>query len=187
MADKVYKGQNVVVEGSLSGETLITTKMAYDTKMNIEYLGEAKIGSPEDTNRYFIYKYIYDCNLNLVEIQSATNESSVGANEVSVDTSGSFITVTLPDGGDFSELNKDDHLSLKTINNTFNMLPVFEIVDNNSIKIRKSDIPSNIIAGIVDESNTQIDEFDLKVKFVNTATKDYSKRRWDHRTRYIYV
>lgn len=188
MGSKVYKGQEVVVEGSLSGETIIVTKFAYDPAFNLEYLGEAKIGTREWENKFFIQKFIYDPAFNLVEILNATNEMTTGAAELTIDTSDNhYIVITLPAGGDFSEVSPQDSISVSTANNKFHLLPVHDTNQEDQVRIRKTDIPANILATIVDEANTSLAPTDVKVRLENERTKPYEKRRWDHRERYIYA
>lgn len=188
MGSKVYKGQEVVVEGSLSGETIIVTKFAYDAAFNLEYLGEAKIGTAENQNRFFIQKFIYDPAFNIIEILNATNETTVGAPELTIDTTSDpgFIKVILPAGGDFSEVNSGDSISVKTPNNAFNVLPIYDTNEQDELRIQKSDLPSNILSSIVEEANTLLTPTDIIIRLENPSTKPYEKRRWDHRERYIY-
>lgn len=186
---KVHEGQVVVVEGSLVGETIIVTKFAYDSAFNLKYLGEAKAGSAIQENKFFIQKFIYDSAFNLIDILNATNRSSVGADQVTVDvtTDAMHVVITLPNAGDFTELNAGDSLSLITVNNTFNLLPIKDTNQTNQVRILKNDIPANILATMIDEVATPIATANLLVQLNDDKTKAYKKRRWDHRERYIYA
>jgi len=190
MSSKVYKGQGVIITGSLSGETIIVTKFSYNSRSNLEYLGEAKIGSKEEENKFFIKKYIYDNKQDLIEIRNATNRTSVGANIVSVDKTSDpmYVIISLSDLGDFSEVRPEDSVSLVTSNNKFDGLQINKVSeDKKQIFLLKEKIPSNMLLAIIDENLTDIAETDLMVQLNHEDTKDYAKRRWSHRNRYVYA
>lgn len=186
---KVYKGQNVMVEGSLSGETIIVTKFAYDTAFNLEYLGEAKIGTQEHENKFFIQKFIYDPAFNLIEIINATNITHCGADQVTIDVTSDpmYLTITIPSEGDFTEANVGDSIFVTTDTNEISQFPIAETNQTDTVRVLKNDIPSNILSSISDEANFILNNVnDLRLTLKNDSTKDFSKRRWDHRERYTY-
>lgn len=189
MGSKVYKGQNVMVEGSLSGETVIITKFAYDTAFNLEYLGEAKIGTQVHENKFFLQKFIYDPAFNLIEILNATNKTNVGADQVSIDVTSDpqYLIITLPSFGDFKEASPGDSIFVKTDVNSVAQFPISDTDNVSQVRVDKKDIPANILVSITDQSNFILEDiFDVRLTLKADKTKDYSKRRWDYRERYIY-
>jgi|DEB0MinimDraft_6_1074348.scaffolds.fasta_scaffold21121_2 hypothetical protein len=170
-------------------ELASVTKFAYDAAFNLEYLGEAKIQATDSENKFFLQKFIYDPAFNLIEILNATNDTSLGAAALTIDVSSdpNFILINLPNGGDFSEVNAADFISVKTVNNEFNLLLIYDTDQNTNARIRKSDVPSEILSTIVDETNTVIASQDVLVRLEDDSTKELNKRRWDHRERYIYA
>ena len=184
MGSKVFKGQEQQIEGSLVGEPIIVTKTAKTPTLQIEYLAEAKYATPDYANRHFIFKFTYDFALSVDRILQASNDTRTEATQVTVDTTidkrGIKITIV---GGDFSEVNDGDEFSLTTTLNDMQAV---------LIKLKLSDTelilePTNLANPIVDETNTPIGADDLIIRLQNEKTKDFSKRRWDHRERYIYV
>lgn len=186
MGNKVFKGQEVVVEGSLVGETLIVSRFAYDASLNLEYLGEAKVGSGESASKWFIQRFGYDAILNLISIQTATNRTTVGSTSVSIDATNPNLPIITIHNGDFSEVNSGDHITLTTGLQSISGQPVIKISDTQiSIDFLK-DCGSPPTVPIVSENAATIVETDFIITLANDATKDYAKKRWANRERYIY-
>ena len=186
MSSKVYKGQGVVVEGSLAGETIIITKFAYDTTLSLEYLGEAKIGTKVSDNRWFIQKFFYDSTLSLTDIKTATNKTTVGATSVSIDATNPNIPIITINNGDFSEIRDGDSITLTTALQTISGLPVRKISDTQVSINFIADCGSPPATAVISESNVPISVTDLVMTLSSDYTKDFARRRWDNRERYIY-
>jgi len=186
MASKVYKGQSVVVEGSLVGETIIITKFAYDTALSLEYLGEAKIGSGAYDSKWFIQKFFYDPTLNLIDIKTATNQTTPGATFVSIDATDPNMPIITIGNGDFIEVNDGDSITLTTGTQSISGLPIRKISPTQIYINFLQDCGSPPVVPIVSEINTLISATDFIITLNNDATKDFSKRKWSNRTRYVY-
>ena len=123
MGSKVHKGQEVVVPGSLVGETIVTKKIDYDSVCNPIYIADVKVGIPDCENRHFIKFLTFDSSCNLTKVETALNKTRIGDStdsitvtlDVTSDTS--FISITVA-GGDFSEIAIGDSIQVTTISNT---------------------------------------------------------------------
>ena len=176
MTDTVHKGQKQVVEGSATGDYYVQTLLDWGSCGNLIYVGEVKTGVEEHENRHFIQKIVYDANNNPVKMLIAQNRSSLGCTSFSYEIlSNTKILVTL-NSGDCTEVNKGDS---------------FTYIDFQGQIIKKIDdfsfqVEVNTGTSALTNATVSVQEFDLIVKFENEKTKDYTKRRWDHRTRYAY-
>lgn len=186
MSSKVYEGQGVVVEGSLCGETMIITKLSYNSAMAVEYIGECKFGKDDTERFHFIQRLYYDAALNVTSIKVAQNYIYADATQATITVSPTDVLVSLdPLGtnGDFDEVRTDDALFLTTPTQKILNVPVIK-VDKYTLRIRKASDATNLNV-IVDEIAT-INKTDCYCQLNNAETKPFSKRRWDLRLRYIY-
>jgi hypothetical protein len=190
--DKTYKGQLQVVEGSVVGEFYTTTKSDYAGNLSPVYLGECEIGCADSQNRHFIQKFLYDTGCTgsfcsgtgsfLSKIVIATNETTLGSTNININIlTANAIEITL-NSGDCAELNPGDGVALKS--------GIYNI--NGTVLRKNSDTDfvvatMNITTGLVNASNLAIAETDLMCHLENEKTKSYTKRRWDNRSRYVYV
>ena len=178
---KVHKGQTQVVEGSAVGEFYVIHKMDYTNSCQLKYLGEAKIGLPDSVGAHFIQKFEYDARKNLERVLIATNESTLGCDEISVEKLSDTTVKVLLHSGDASEVTEGDSFRADTGS---------QLIQGN-VK-RKQDDQKLILElcepspSMVDEYNVSVSEEDVMVAFNNEKTKGYTKRRWDHRERYVY-
>jgi hypothetical protein len=186
MSSKVYKGQGVIVEGSLAGETIIISKFAYDSTLSLEYLGEAKAGTSPSQNKWFIQKFFYDSTLSLTDIKNATNRTNVGATMVSIDASNPNLPIITISNGDFSEVNSGDTISLTTPTQNVSGYPIRKISDTQISINFLQDCGQPPAVSVLSETNTSISLNDFIITLSSDATKDWAKRRWDHRDRYVY-
>lgn len=188
MTDTVHKGQVQVVEGSAVGEFYVVPKFAYDSAFNVEYLGEAKIGKPDNSYSHFINKFIYDPAFNLLRILIATNRLVCDCTDVTIATIGDARVRVTANNGDFASSfvdargkeNERDILLLTTGINEING-KIIEKVSETEVIV---DIMDN--SSITPEVNAIISTSDMIMQLNNPKTKDFVKRRWDLRERYIY-
>ena len=79
---KEYKGQTLVIDGSRSGASTVVTRLAYDSAFNLELIGEARYGSAETDQYWYIEKLSYDSAFNLTTVQTAQNRRILGPSSV---------------------------------------------------------------------------------------------------------
>jgi hypothetical protein len=184
---KVYEGQPVTQEGSLCGDFPYITKMAYNSAMAVEYIGECKFGRADADRNHYIQKLEYDAALNVTRILIAQNLIYADATQATITVSSSDVIVQLdPSGinGDFEEVRTDDALFLTTPTQAILNVPVIKI-DKYTLRLRKSaDAPN--LATLVNEIAV-INKIDCYCQLNHADAKPFSKRRWDLRTRYSYL
>lgn len=194
MSDKQHKGQLQTVEGSAVGEFHVVPKFAYNATLQVEYLGEAKVGLPDGVNGHYIQKFVYDATLNLRRILTATNRATAGCTEVSIVPIGQDQARITAHNGDFKEVeypskgggqpkkeNELTTLTIKTDNNEFSgrVIKVNDVGDEVVVRLNDSSITVSA------ENNVNIPELNLTLLF-NSDNKPYEKRRWTNRQRYFY-
>lgn len=194
MSDVVHKGQKQVVEGSAVGEYHVIPKFAYNCLQLVEYIGEAKVGKPDNANAHYIQKLEYDHIGNLERILIAQNIATAGCTEVSVIPISEYKVRIIAHNGDFSEAEypkegggtkKKPNLLTKIKLDTGSQVvegKIIEIVNDNATEII---VEKNTDAALVTENNVAINETDLLLTF-NSDNKPYEKRKWTHRERYQY-
>lgn len=181
MSVKVHEGQTQIVEGSATGHFFVTPKMEWGTCGSLIYLSECKTATNDSESKHFIQKFIYDASYNLIKVLIAQNISTLGCTNVSLRVlSPRMMEVTL-NNGDFSEVNKDDSLTVKTTQQLTGK--VFKKISDTVVHL-EVDVGT---AGLVDEASVAINVNDLTVTFEGDKTKWYTNRRWDHRDRYFYA
>lgn len=181
MSDKQHKGQLQVVEGSPTGEFHVIPKFAYDIYFNLEYLAEAKIGKSDHVNAHYIQKFVYDASCNMTRILIATNLTNCDCTDVSIDVINGITIKISTTTGDFVEVNEGDSFNLTTPTQKIVGL-VAKREDDTTVVVTLSEEDLTL----VDETDTSIAVTDLTVKLNHKNTKEYDKRRWDHRERYFY-
>jgi hypothetical protein len=185
MTNRVYKGQGLVLEGNYVGENFIVTKTSRTPALQYEYIGEAKYGTPDNMNRHYIMHVTYTPALQADRILSASNDTTTDATNVTVETlvdkRGIRITIV---NGDFSEVHAGDEFTLNTTNNHMRSVPITAVLSDTQILVSRLE---NLDIPIVDETNTPINKHDLLIRLKHEDTMEFHRRRWDHRTRYIYV
>lgn len=194
MSDKHHKGQLQTVEGSSVGEFHVVPKFAYNATLQVEYLGEAKVGLPDRVNGHYIQKFVYDATLNLRRILIATNRATAGCTDVTVQAIGSSGKARIiANNGDFKETehptrgggrkkhNELTSLFLKTPSQTIEG-KIVEVDDTGSQVVVELIDETQVV---INESDTVISETDLTLLF-NSDHKPYEKRRWTNRERYFY-
>lgn len=177
---KRYKGQLQTVDGSFSGEPIITILMDYDASSMPIYAGETKVGTQQDDARWFITSFQYDMNENLISITTASNKMTTNATAVSVDTSSypGFSLITLTEAT-LTLMQVNDKIFLTTGSNAIAGDMVTQLISASSFLIKNS--------GQVDETNTSITSSDFTLQLESKLFKEYDHRRWDLRTLYYYV
>lgn len=180
MTDTVHKGQKQVVEGSAVGEFYVVPKFAYNCLQQIEYIGEAKVGVEDHTNRHFIQKMIYDCVGNLLRIVTAINRANANSDNINLVPELEGVVRIQLNNGDFTEASEKDAIHLKTSTQEL----MGEIVKKNSDTEVLVKVDGQTV--YVLESNASINKNDLVITFKNENTKDYTKRKWTNRERYFY-
>jgi hypothetical protein len=176
-----YKGQAVAVEGSVTGDFFTDVKLDYQGGFNLIYLGECKTPTEDSYNRHFIQQFVYTNNL-LTSVPTASNKTTLGCTSFNMDiVNNKIISITL-NNGDFTEINIGDNFIL--VNSNFNIIGT----------ILKINSPTNAMVTVITDtslltpvSNVTINATDLTCHLEHSTTKDWTKRRWDHRTRYIYI
>jgi hypothetical protein len=180
--NKVHKGQTQTFEGNQLGEPISNTKLAYDAAFNVEYIGECKVGVKDEERRHYIEKFEYDSSFNLSIIKVAQNTLIGNSTNISINTSfnSSHIRIIL-NNGDCSEINIGDNFSVVT-NNQAIRGNIVKVISNTEFWLLKSDNTSAI-----EELDVTILPESILYHLQHDNTKDYTKRRWDIRTRYIYL
>lgn len=194
MSDKHHKGQLQTVEGSAVGEFHVVPKFAYNATLQVEYLGEAKVGVPDGVNRHYIQKFIYDATLNIRRILIATNRATAGCTDISVVPIAAGKARIIANNGDFKEVEHPTRgggarkkaselttLELNTGNQIIKGKCVEVNQDGNEVIVEFIDETQVAIA----ETNTIIEEADLTLLF-NSDHKPFENRRWTNRERYFY-
>ena len=156
---KEYKGQTLVVDGSKSGASVVITRLSYDSAFNLQFIGEARYGSKETDQYWYLEKLLYDSAFNLETIQTAQNRrllSTTGTLIINVNE------VTVPADTFLSDLNIGD-----TLNN-------LSIISINGLIIT--------LSGPLTVTNSN----EVTVILENYVTKDFNKRAWTIRDLYIY-
>lgn len=175
-----HKGQTQVVEGSPSGDYYTTTKLDYAGTINLVYLGECKIGISDSINSHFIQQFLYINNL-LTSIQIATNETTLGCTNINISVPTSQVVQITLNNGDVSEININDGFSFNS--GPYNFAgTVQNVIQPNILWINVL----NGTSGISPVSNFTIGLTDMLCNLEADSTKKYEKRRFDHRTRYLY-
>lgn len=194
MSDKQHKGQLQTVEGSAVGEFHVVPKFAYNATLQVEYLGEAKVGLSDRVNGHYIQKFIYDSTLNLKRILIATNKATAGCTEVTVAPLAPNKVRLTAHNGDFGECErptkggtaKKKPSELTTLNlNTGTQTIVGRVIEINTDASEVVVELNNEDGGLTNENNTIISETSLFLLF-NSENKPYEKRRWTNRKRYFY-
>ena len=182
MSNTTHKGQLQVVEGSPVGDFYTIPKFDYDSASNLLYLGEAAINKTDRQNAHFIQKFLYNSSFNLIRIVIATNITTTGTTLVfSLAPLNSESVDIVISNGDFDEVNLEDQFSLNTGTQVINGTVVKKLSNMHvEIKLSRPDL------SLTPQTNVTISATDLMVTLVHANTKDYTKRRWDHRTRYSY-
>ena len=157
---KEYKGQTLVIDGSKSGASVVISRLAYDSAFNLEFSGEARYGSQNSDQHWYIEKLSYDSAFNLVSIETAQNSRLLGSTGVLVVADN---VVTIPTDTFISDLSVDD---------TLNNLRI--------VSISGQDITLSGPLGTTDPTL-------VTVVLENYVTKDFNKRAWDLRELYIYA
>ena len=174
--DSHHKGQLQVVEGSATGDFYVQTLTDYGPCGSLIYLGEAKTNSQPQENRFFIHKFEYDSSYNMARILIAQNTSSLGCTDFTYKSLNQDIVLITLNNGDCSELNVGDSFTYDFLHGE-----VFKKISDSIFQIKLMNPVTYA------ETNLVINEFDLLVRFESDKTKDYTKRRWDHRNRYGYA
>ena len=157
---KEYKGQTLVIDGSKSGSSIVVTRLAYDSAFNLEFIGEARYGSAETDQYWYIERLSYDSAFNLVNIETAQNQRALGPAGSAISISGSVVTV--PADLFISDLNPGD------------LLDNIPIVSINGVEITLSGTLGTTVAN------------DVVVTLENYIVKDFNKRAWTIRNLYVY-
>jgi YD repeat-containing protein len=176
---KQHKGQLQTVDGSATGEYVITNLFDNNADGSPQYIGEAKFGTLQNDNRWWITQYRYDGLHNLIGAYTATSQVSSGATAVTVDTTSNpgFATITLT-GGDVSYISINDGLFLQTPSNSIKGTLVAQVILPNQVLVAVPATP---------ETNTPIATFDVTFKLNSEDLKGFDKRRWDLRSLYVYA
>lgn len=182
MSSRVHDGQLQVVEGSATGHFFVVPKMEYGPCGSLIYIGESKTSSYESENKFYIQKMVYDSNYNLVTILIAQNLSTIGCTDISFKTLNDKVIEIVANNGDFSEANVCDCLNIKTSTQEFGG-KIFKKLSDTKVHLEVT----NGTSGLVDETNSIVNENDLIIRFEHEKTKFYTNRRWDHRNRYLYA
>ena len=159
---KEYKGQTLVIDGSKSGASVVITRLSYDSAFNLQFIGEARYGSKESDQYWYLEKLSYDAAFNLETIETAQNVRQLGTEgTITIDeTDGRMIT--LPSQTFISDLNVGDILN----NLTIESITGFNLT----------------LSGIFTDTNPN----EVTVTLENYVTKDFNKRAWTIRNLYIY-
>lgn len=175
---KRYKGQIQVYEGSPTGEPIVTTLFEPDSTGNVKFIGEAKIGSPQNAFKWFLTKFEYDSTGNIAAIKTAINQITTNATNVTVDiiSNPGFTRIQLI-GGDLSLVNIGDKVFLTTGSNSFEGSYITQILSSTEVLI--ADIGIN-------ETGTAISPADCTISLEGDDNKGYDKRQWAKRALYIY-
>lgn len=177
---KELKGQTVTVDGSKVGESIFTTLMSYDCKGNMEYIGDAKFSTSELSPKWYIEKFEYDSRGNVIAIKTAINKlySGVGTIDIDITTNAPFITLTI--NAEVSMLRAGDLIKLVTIANP-NLQGIVKNIIGNVVQL---DVAGAV--GIAAETGTILGTTDLLYTINHFDFKDFAKRFWAHREKYLY-
>jgi len=195
MSDKQHKGQLQTVEGSAVGEFHVVPKFSYNATLQVEYLGEAKVGLPDGVNGHYIQKFVYDATLNLRRILIATNRATAGCTDVTVQPIGAAGKAQITaNNGDFKEVEhptrggggRKKNSELTTLElNTGSQVIKGKVIDVN-------DAGDQVVVELIDETQVVLSESDIIISetslnlLFNSDHKPYEKRRWTNRERYYY-
>jgi hypothetical protein len=183
---KVFNGQDVILEGSPTGDFPYITKMAYNCNAQVEYIGECKTGLQDHERRHYIEKYSYNCLMGLDKVLIAQNFLNSGATSATITVSSRNVTINLtPGNGDFREVNAGDSLYLKTSTQSIMNFPITAKIDDYTVKLRKADAAGSL--DTVANEIAVINLWDCYVELRHDDTKPYHKRCWDRKERYRYT
>jgi hypothetical protein len=182
MSSRVHDGQLQVVEGSAVGHFFVVPRMEYGTCGSLIFLGESKTSCHESENRFYLQKFVYDSNYNLTTILVAQNLSTLGCTDVTLKILNGTVVEMVLNNGDFSEANVGDGINIKTFTQEFSG-KIFKKLSDSKVHIETT----SGTAGLLNETNSAINESDLIIRFEHEKTKFYTNRRWDHRNRYLYA
>jgi hypothetical protein len=182
MSNKVHKGQTQVFEGNQLGEPISNTKLAYDSAFNVEYIGECKVGINDSERRHYIEKFEYDSSFNLTIVKISQNILKGNSTIISIDTTSnsSHIKVILTNG-DCSEINIGDDVLIVTGSQAIKGNIVKNVGVSEFWFLKKDN------ANTIEELNITILPESILYYLQHETTKDYVKRRWDLKDRYIYL
>jgi len=178
---KQFKGIPLSLPVGPSGEPLSTTKLDYTGPCgDVKYLGEAKAGSKEIDNRWYIECFEYDSYGNVICIEVACNQLTTKATEVTIDTTSNpgFVRIAITGGVFFKGyIQAGDKITLNTGTNSFGNVRIEQILSDTEVLIK---------ATASDETGASITESDL-ILTIESDLKDFKKRRWDLRSFYLYA
>lgn len=178
---KRYEGQIQVVEGSSVGEFQTVDRFAYNNAQCVEFIGQAKVGTPENQHKHYIYRFYYDSLFNVIAIKQAKNMCTTKATQLTVDlTSNPGYARIEIQGGEFDQAYVGDALTIKT---TANPLIVGKQIVQ---KLNMQEVLLKDDGSFAAEIATAINDADLTVILCNKDSKPYDKRRWDKRDFYYY-
>jgi hypothetical protein len=177
---KRFKGQLQTVDGSLSGEPIVTTLFDYATNGMPIYIGEAKFGVKTDESRWFISTIEYDANANITAVKTASHKITTLASHVTVDVDSypGFAAITAT-GGDLSLVSIGDKVYLQTGTNFVGGSQITQLLSSTQFLVA--------LDGQVDETGTAITASDLIIGLEVPTLKEFTNRRWDKRSLYIYI
>jgi len=175
---KTHKGQQLILPGSFTGEPIVSNRYAYNSASLLEFCGEAKFGTPENTPKWFIQKFEYDLGCDLAAVLNACNQVTTKATDISVDTTSNSpdVKITIV-GGVFDQIGDGDKITIDTAANKW----VGKFVS----KLSATEITVSTEAVAVDETTTAIADEDFLITLEND--KEFHRRRWDKREFYIYA
>lgn len=182
MSSKVWKGQDLTLEGSGSAaEFPFTSKFDYNCIAQLEYFGECKNAKKDSERCHYIEKYVYNCIGFPETMLVAQNRIMADCTDISISIDGSYILITA-NNGDFTEANVNDLLYLKTPTQSLMNAKIVKKISDNQVALMVSDYPL-----IVAEPNAIINIDDCIIQLEHDLTKDYNKRRWDRRALYLFA
>ena len=166
---KEYKGQTLVIDGSKSGASVVITRLSYDSAFNLQFIGEARYGSKESDQYWYLEKLSYDAAFNLESIETAQNVRQLG-------TTSDTLTFDVDDNTKFTA-SEDLFLSDLNVDDTLNNLRI------TAINGREFTLSGTLQP---DPMTPTIDASTVTVTLENYVTKDFNKRAWTIRNLYIY-
>jgi len=183
---KEYKGNQVVIEGSKTGEEVFVTKCAYNSLQNLEFIAEAKFGTKDSMPKWYLEKFDYDSCCNLTQILTATNQLYSNINEIIIDKdiNNPNITIIFNDLHEdiLSNLNEKDAINLTTLLNDNKIQGMILSIDRINSKIIV-EVGNNTIVN----ETVLINDKDLIFTLNHPSTKPFNKRMWSLRKNYIYA
>ena len=163
---KEIKGQTLTIDGSRSGASIPITQLAYDSAFNVEYVGEAKFGTPNSDNKWYIERFFYDAAFNVIEVRPALNRISL----LNFTYANGDITLT---GDLISQI-----LTVVNVNDSI------LLTDSSGASLTST--VSSISNPIISTGLGDFDPVSIAVTLEGRNAKEFSKRIWDLRNLYIY-